>query len=731
MVRRGSFIGGQDNLSVPDAPTIGAATAGSGQVSVAFTAPSDVGDDPITGYGASATDGTNVIGGTGSSSPVTISGLTNGTSYTAQVWAINDYGNGPLSAATSSFSPSLNRAVFGGGTALGDNAYSTATGINVMEYVTISSAGNVTDFGDLIHYLNTSLFATMGITAFGNDTRGIFAGGVGAGGGQQGDSNIIQYITLASTGNATDFGDLSDGTHYLTSVSNNVRGVVSKGKSTDGTTNEIEYVTIQSTGNTTDFGDLTTARREITNGNTSSKTRGIFAGGRANAAAPQNTIDYITMASAGNATDFGDMTTVRGRGAGSSSETRTVMAGGFTDNAGYASASSTTINVIDYITTASTGDATDFGDLSATREGLASGSSSTTSVFGGGNTAGGDGINVIESITIASTSNTTDFGDLSANKTTLACCASHAPSGVNEAGFAPAAMGVFGLATGNVETSTIEYINIASTGNSAMFGDMQIRDKQEGGVSSSTRFVASGGQTGSTTLNVIDHLQYATKGKSADFGDLTVGRYDHSSASNGTRGIILGGTTGTVSDVIDYVTIASASNATDFGDLTVATKWLSSTAGTTRLLKFGGYDGSANTLDTIEYITIASTGDMTDFGDLLAAKRDHTAGANATRALVFGGNSSYNVIQYVTIASTGDATDFGDLSTTAYDGGVMTSSTRAVYVYEYDVGSASYRNSLEYVTIASTGDTTDFGDMLGAYLINGIFSASNSHGGIS
>ena len=106
MVRRGSFIGGQDNLSVPDAPTIGA-TSGvvNGEVSVAFTAPSDVGDDPITGYGASATDGTNVIGGTGSSSPVTISGLTNGTSYTAQVWAINDYGNGPLSAATSSFTP--------------------------------------------------------------------------------------------------------------------------------------------------------------------------------------------------------------------------------------------------------------------------------------------------------------------------------------------------------------------------------------------------------------------------------------------------------------------------------------------------------------------------------------------------------------------------------------------------------------------------------------------------
>ena len=54
MVRRGSFIGGQDNLSVPDAPTIGA-TSGAldGEVTVAFTAPSDVGDDPITSFGVS------------------------------------------------------------------------------------------------------------------------------------------------------------------------------------------------------------------------------------------------------------------------------------------------------------------------------------------------------------------------------------------------------------------------------------------------------------------------------------------------------------------------------------------------------------------------------------------------------------------------------------------------------------------------------------------------------
>ena len=53
MPNKGKFIGGQDNLFVPDAPTVGTATAGNAQVSVAFTAPSDVGGDAVTLYGAS------------------------------------------------------------------------------------------------------------------------------------------------------------------------------------------------------------------------------------------------------------------------------------------------------------------------------------------------------------------------------------------------------------------------------------------------------------------------------------------------------------------------------------------------------------------------------------------------------------------------------------------------------------------------------------------------------
>jgi len=828
MVRRGSFIGGQDNLSVPDAPTIGAATAGNTEVSVAFTAPSDVGDDPITSFGVSVFPATgttktfrvtvasgNLYGGgtgnvfyidgvsnpaltlvkgftyvfdqedssnsghpfhfknssdsqyttgvtvsgtagssgatvtlvlaedasepsayyctahgngmgntitlvapsasddplgqaqysnTGSSSPITVTGLSNGTPYVAKVWAINDYGNGPLSAATSSFTPALARALFVG---LIANSGSTAT--KEINYISIATTGNAADFGDTID-------AAKGSAASGSDTRALFYEGTVSGN----YSNIISYVTIASLGNAQDFGDISETRAMATSTSNNVRSMHFGGYHYSGPTarNNIEYVTIASTGNSTDYGDLTDifARQ----GALGSSTRAVVAGGSVGAGgAYSDIIQYNTIASAGNSIDFGDLTVARTCGALSSS-TRGVWGGG--------SANAGNSNVMDYVTIASTGNAQDFGDLTVARNFDPDGAAtSTRGVFAGGNTS-----NVIDYITIASAGNATDFGDLiTRGGEKLGGHCSDDAAVQNESYFPPAAFGVFGLGQQETEVTTIQYINIATTGNSVMFGDMQPRIRQEGGVSSSTRFVASGGRAGSTTLNVIDYLEYASKGKSTDFGDLTVARYHQSSASNSTRGLILGGDTGTVQDVIDYITIASAGNATDFGNLSVQTKWHSSASGTTRLLKFGGYDHNANTLDTIEYVTIASTGDMTDFGDLLAAKRDHTAGANATRALVFGGNSSYNVIQYVTIASTGNATDFGDLSTTAYDGGVMTSSTRAVYVYEYDVGDTSYRNSLEYVTIASTGNTTDFGDFSGAYFINGIFSTSNSHGGIS
>jgi trimeric autotransporter adhesin len=92
--------------TVPGAPTIGAvAGAGSGKVTVNFTAPASNGGSPITSYTVTATDVTNSLRGgqtaTGAGSPITITGLHTGDRYTFTVKATNAMGAGASSAASS------------------------------------------------------------------------------------------------------------------------------------------------------------------------------------------------------------------------------------------------------------------------------------------------------------------------------------------------------------------------------------------------------------------------------------------------------------------------------------------------------------------------------------------------------------------------------------------------------------------------------------------------------
>ena len=374
MPNRGKFIG-NDNLYVPDAPTIGDATAGDAQVSVTFTAPSDVGNDDITAYGASATDGTNVIGATGSSSPVTVTGLSNGTSYTAQVWAINDYGNGPLSVATSSFSPAAPVGIWSGG--------DTGPHVNTIDYVVIASTGTAQDFGD------QTRISSQG-SSVSSSTRGV----IYLAQSNIGRVNEIDKLTIASTGDSTDFGDITNSRGTTAGASNDTRGLFMGG--TDGSADEtVDYVTIASDGNAINFGDLTQARAGPANGTSSSTTRAVAAGG--DAGGVSNVIDYRAIASTGNFSDFGDLTVSGPYPAACSSTTRIVFAG---INEG---------DTMCFITTASTGNASDFGDLlAADGMGKTGVSSKTIGLIGGGQGP----INNIDKITIASAANATDFGDL-------------------------------------------------------------------------------------------------------------------------------------------------------------------------------------------------------------------------------------------------------------------------------------------------------------------------------
>lgn len=88
----------------PATPTIGSATAGSGSATVAFTAPSYTGKGGALTYRATSNPGS--IQGTASSSPITVSGLTNGTAYTFQVRLETAYGvNSDYSSSSNSVTP--------------------------------------------------------------------------------------------------------------------------------------------------------------------------------------------------------------------------------------------------------------------------------------------------------------------------------------------------------------------------------------------------------------------------------------------------------------------------------------------------------------------------------------------------------------------------------------------------------------------------------------------------
>ncbi len=89
--------------TVPAAPTNVSAVAGNGEATVTFTAPTENGGSPITGY--EVTDSSGNVVTTGAASPIVITGLTNGTSYTFTVKAINGLGKSTASADSNAVIP--------------------------------------------------------------------------------------------------------------------------------------------------------------------------------------------------------------------------------------------------------------------------------------------------------------------------------------------------------------------------------------------------------------------------------------------------------------------------------------------------------------------------------------------------------------------------------------------------------------------------------------------------
>ena len=257
-------------------------------------------------------------------------------------------------------------------------------------YITIASTGNSSDFGNL-----TAARAYVGHVAGSND-RGVMCGGHSIG-------NVIDYVNIASTGNASDFGDPGHTAWGQSGVSSGTRGCWA-GDGPGYSANEIDYITIASTGNASSFGELAQSSPApaymagVTNG-----TRGLYVGGGLGSGNNSEVMEYITIASTGNGTDFGDIdNTSRGRGGTDSDEQRAVFSGGWAE----------IVDTISYTTISTLGDTTDFGELTVARGLVASCSNGLRGcTSGGADSPSTEWVDTIDYVTMETTGNATDFGD--------------------------------------------------------------------------------------------------------------------------------------------------------------------------------------------------------------------------------------------------------------------------------------------------------------------------------
>ena len=277
-------------------------------------------------------------------------------------------------------------------------------------------------------------------------------------------------------------------------------------------------------------------------------------------------------------------------------------------------------------------------------------------------------------------------------------------------------------------SNVMDYITISTTGNAIDFGDLTTGKYGLGGCGSTTRGLWGGGRTDpspSTSFNIIDFITIASTGNTQDFGDLNIVSSYRAGCSSSTRGLFSGGYTPTIVSDIEYVTIAQQGNAVDFGDLVTAVRFPGACSSATRGIIAGGE--TPTIINTINFVTISTLGNAADFGDLITARRTFNGCSNSVRGIFAGGRTPtfVNVIDYITMAALGNAVDFGDLNNAVNSSGSFSSPTRGVWA---GGDTPTKINTIDYVTIMSTGNAIDFGDLTQIREAPG--GLSNGHGGL-
>ena len=289
-------------------------------------------------------------------------------------------------------------------------------------------------------------------------------------------SDQIDAYDITTTGSVFDFGDMTSGSannYEQGAFSSHIRGCAFGGRGPGSHLDSIEYITMSSSGDSADFGNLTSDNPTQPAG-LSSRTRGVRCGGIKAAASPStsfgvNVVDYVTIASIGNASDFGDMSNGASGGQCSSSPTRGVIMGGMAPHNLENGASSLSTNVIQFLTIATTGNTQDFGDCTSITKTAAQAGNSIRTVCAGNSHPAIN--NTIQYITIATTGNASNFGDLSSARVS------------SGAGASPVRVVITGGYGSPAYNNTMDYVAIPTLGNASDFGDLSSQNGYNNGFS--------------------------------------------------------------------------------------------------------------------------------------------------------------------------------------------------------------------------------------------------------
>ena len=218
-----------------------------------------------------------------------------------------------------------------------------------LDYVALASGGKAEDFGDLFNVRTRT-------SALSSSTRGLIVGGYT----HPARINAIDYIQISTKGTAKDFGDVEQNSLRPAPIASPTRGVFVGGRNrTPGSrTDAISVVTISSKGDAVDFGGVALFSGAYNAGGISNGVRGIYGGGDvAGGSGKEKSIGYLTLASLGQSQYFGDLTTAGSHHCGTSNATR-----GIFNTSDQVPNTVVYNNTIEFISISTAGNSIDFGD---------------------------------------------------------------------------------------------------------------------------------------------------------------------------------------------------------------------------------------------------------------------------------------------------------------------------------------------------------------------------------